>query len=397
MLEALRKARDLVAAQLRSSDPDAVRSADAVEVLALFAEIERLGAAGRLLFSHRAAQSPRWKEQGHTSAAAWMAELSGTGLGEAAASLETSAALRRLPGTEEAVRRGDLSSSQVRLVAQAAASSPAAEGSLLETAASGTMRELKHCAAAVISRAGSAAAEAERARALHNQRFLRTWSDPEGAFHLRGQLTPEAGATLLGALVPRERASFDEARRRGERLGAGQGLADALVSLAEGGPAKKTRTGSRTTPATVVLRVDATALARGHTEGEEVSEIAGIGPVPVARVKAILPEAFVKIVFHDALDVKSVVHVGRSVPAHVLSALEERDRACVVPGCGRTLGLENHHYREDYASSKLTSLDALARVCSQHHDRITYDGFVLRGGPGHWEFTAPEVAVFDTG
>jgi len=36
-------------------------------------------------------------------------------------------------------------------------------------------------------------------------------------------------------------------------------------------------------------------------------------------------------------------------------------------------------------------------VCSFHHDRITYDGFLLRGGPGHWELSAPEVAILDTG
>ena len=83
MLDALRKAIDLVTAQLKDADPDSLRATDAVEVMTAYAELERLGAAGRLLFSHRAAESVRWKEQGHTSAASWMAELSGTGIGDA--------------------------------------------------------------------------------------------------------------------------------------------------------------------------------------------------------------------------------------------------------------------------------------------------------------------------
>jgi len=397
VLDALRKAHDLVAAQLKEADPDAYRAVDAVAIVAQLAELERLAAGGRLLFATRAAQSRRWREEGHSSPAHWMAATTGTGLAEAAAGLETSAALRHLPGTEEALRRGALSPAQVQLVTRAASSAPGAEGGLLAAAATGALSDLRRQAAAVVARAGTAEGEARRARALHHQRFLRTWSGPEGALQLRGQLTPEAGATLLGALAPLERARFAEARRSGERLGAGQGLADALLALATGAGEKKTRTGSKTTPSTAVVRVDAEALRRGHAEAGETCEIAGVGPVPVARVRALLPEAFVKIVFHEACDVTSVVHVGRAVPAPVQSALEERDRACVVPGCGRTLGLENHHYQEDYATSRVTSLDALARVCSFHHDRITYDGFHLTGGPGRWELRAPEVAVLDTG
>ena len=398
MLDALRTAKDMVAAQLRAADPDALRSADAAEVLALFAEIERLGAAGRVLFSHRAAQSVRWREEGHSSAAHWMAATTGTGLGEAAAGLETSGALRNLPGTEEALREGRLSFSQARLVAQAASARPEAEGALLERAATDGLRGLREQAGAVLARVASARAEAERHRALHARRCLRTWRGPEGALHLRGELPPEAGATLLGALAPLERARFDEARRAGERLGPGQATADALVALAQAGPANnKTRTGAKTTPATVVLRVDAAARRRGHVSEDETCEIAGVGPVPVARVKALLPEAFVKVVVHEGCDVKSVVHVGRAVPAPVQSALEEGDRACVVPGCGRTLGLENHHWQQDYAVSRVTSVDSLARVCAFHHDRITYDGFLLTGGPGRWVLKAPAVAVLDTG
>ena len=49
-------------------------------------------------------------------------------------------------------------------------------------------------------------------------------------------------------------------------------------------------------------------------------------------------------------------HAGRSVSAHVQSALEERDPVCVVPGCDVAHGLENHHWAVDYAMCKTTTL-----------------------------------------
>jgi hypothetical protein len=176
-------------------------------------------------------------------------------------------------------------------------------------------------------------------------------------------------------------------------------MADALVRLVSSGPGAGERKGCSTTaPAVLVIRVDGTALMRGHAEPGETCTIPGVGAVPVATVRRLLPGAFVKVLVTDGTDVQSVVHVGRAVPAHVESALEERDRCCVVPGCDVTQGLEKHHWDMDYRECRTTSLTGLARVCSWHHDLITYDGYALRGGPGKWEFAAPEDGTeFDTG
>ena len=100
----------------------------------------------------------------------------------------------------------------------------------------------------------------------------------------------------------------------------------------------------------------------------------------------------------DGVDVVSVCHVGRTVPAHLQSALEARDPTCVVPECSVALGLENHHWQVPYPECKTTSVDNLARVCSWHHDLITYEGYVLGGGPGAWEMRAPPGGCrFETG
>ena len=141
--------------------------------------------------------------------------------------------------------------------------------------------------------------------------------------------------------------------------------------------------------ATVCFLVDASAFTRGYTGKGERCEVAGVGPVPVAALRRQLPDSFVKILVQRGVDVTTVVHAGRSVPAHLQSALEVRDPTCVVPGCDVAHGLENHHWEVDYAVCRHTSLAALARVCHWHHGLLTYGGYVLRGGPGAWEMRGP--------
>ena len=95
--------------------------------MTLFAEIERLGSAGKVVFSKRASESTRWRDEGHRSAASWMAETTGTGLGDALDALETSSALESLPQTSDALRRGELSGPQLKIIAGAAADNPKTE------------------------------------------------------------------------------------------------------------------------------------------------------------------------------------------------------------------------------------------------------------------------------
>lgn len=152
-------------------------------------------------------------------------------------------------------------------------------------------------------------------------------------------------------------------------------------------PSGVTRTGQPRTVAHV--RVDALALRRGHVESGELCEIAGVGPVPVSTVRALLPDAFVKLLVTDGVDIATVCHVGRTIPAHLASAIEERDPTCVVPGCDVATGLEVDHWDTDFAYRGPASMANLARQCHYHHGMKTYRGFELFGGPGKWEWKAP--------
>ncbi len=406
MLDALEDARRTIADRLAAADPDRVTASQAAKVMALFAEIERLGAAGKVLFSRRAADSTVWRDEGHRSAAAWMAETTGTALGDALAVLDTAGALAGLPETTEALRRGELSAPQVKVIAAAATQHPSAERDLLDTAARQSLKALKERAALVRAAATSAQEEAARYLAIHRRRSLRHWADPDGALRLEARLTPDAGAKLLSILQAEADARFAQARQAGESEPPGAYRADALVALVTGEAITKDSSskdssskGSRPGPrATVCIRVDAAALERGYVQDGETCAIAGVGPVPVAAVRRQLSDAFVKILVHRGRDVTTVCHVGRSVPAHVQSALDERDPRCVVPGCDTALGLENHHWDVPYAQCGTSTLAGLARVCSWHHGLLTYEGYVLTSGAGAWQWRAPPGGCsFETG
>ena len=89
-----------------------------------------------------------------------------------------------------------------------------------------------------------------------------------------------------------------------------------------------------------------------------------------------------------------VAHLGRRPTAHQRSALEVRDPECVVSGCHVRVGLEIDHV-EPWSTTRVTKLDALARLCRFHHAQKTHEGYRLEGGPGHWRWLKPDGTDVD--
>jgi hypothetical protein len=135
--------------------------------------------------------------------------------------------------------------------------------------------------------------------------------------------------------------------------------------------------------------VDLAALRLGKTASGEVCEIPGVGPVPLGVARDLLGDALLDLVITDGVDVTTVCHLGRSIPAALRTALMERDRCCVVPGCDTRHGLEIDHWRVPFAEGGAASLYNLARLCGHHHYLRTHKGFQLDGGPGQWRWRAP--------
>lgn len=366
-------------------EPDRVATDDATALLERFAAIERRAAAGRILLAYRAAEGNTWMKAGHRHPASWLAEVAGTGVGDGLRTLAMSERGVWLPDTQDALRQGRLSPQQAHEITSAAHANPSAEFDLLAAAEVDSLKQLKERARKAKARALSDEELAEREDRIERTRFLRTWTDDEGAMRLDAKVSPVAGARFMAALEAEAKSVFDEARAQGRQESEGAYLVDALLRLVT-----RPGDGEGTSKVVVHLRAPLAAFLPGDlAEGEDVCEIPGIGPVSRATAERLLGPAYLKLFITDGVDVQSVVHLGRAVPAHVLSALEERDPICVVPGCMVARGLEIDHWKVPFAEGGPTALWNLARLCRHHHQLKTYRGWELVGGPGKWEFRKP--------
>ena len=392
-LDLLDQALDLIRDVVAEVDPATVTGEQASLVLERFVKLDRAVAAGRLAFAGRAAECMAWREEGHRSAADWLAQKTKTSVGEAISTLETARSLPALPATRDALCNGALSVGQAREIASAAMVDPAAEAELIEAAEYLSLKGLQ--SRARVLKAAAAADDAERARNVHRSRSLRHWLDPEGAFHLHARLTPDAGAEVLAAVRSRAVFVVDEAAKAHVSPESKEAYeADALVALVTGDLRMATfegNVGGRTRSSVVYLHVSLEALRRGELEGGELCEIAGVGPIPLTVVEHLMGEATAKLVIEKGMDVTTVCNLGRTVPAAVETALEARDRVCVVPGCDVHLSLEIDHWKIPYGKRGPTVLWNLARLCKFHHNLKTYHGWQLRGGPGRWEWVGPSA------
>ncbi|MGH9016896.1 MAG: DUF222 domain-containing protein [Acidimicrobiales bacterium] len=373
--------RDLAA----DLEPSSLNGATAVRLLEFGARLQRLGTAFMMLAAPVVDDTYVWRQEGHKSAATFLAEKTGTAVGTAIGVLETARQLGDLPHTARCLRQGDYSPAQIQEIASAAAVHPGAEGELLDWAAKAGLKGLKHRCQKIKQLASWETGEIARYNAIRKSRFFRHWTEPDGAIRIEGRLTPGDGARLLEAVKAKATFFYDDARRSGLYESMAAYAADALTSLADDAILG---TGTGIAKPTVVLRVDATALRRGDVEGDEVCEIPGTGPVPLATARQLIGDCFLKVVIHQGTDILSVSHPGRTIPAHLETALHERDRMCAVPQCVTSAELQSHH-RVSVLDHGPTELANLVRICRWHHDLLTYDGWRLEGEPGDWSWHPP--------
>jgi hypothetical protein len=381
---------------LRGLDPARIESSAAVDLLEQFVEGERVCAGAKALLADRAAGSERWRVDGARSAGHWLADKAGSSLRDAEQTIQTSRRLGDLDETADAVRRGRLSGAQVGVIADVGATAPDAQGDLLEAAATDNLRQLREKA----GRAKTAAVDEERRhRRIHRRRSLRSWTDPDGAWHLHATGPVDAGAQIRAALEPFTDQIFDQARTDGrrERLEAYQ--FDALRALT------RTATGAGT-PAkngggrpTFIVTADLAALRRGHTVPGETVEIRGVGPIPVSVARNLLGDSFLALVLHDGVDPLSVTHLGtRHKKAELLTALQWRYPGCVVPGCGHPrIDWDRTTSATGFADTGRTCYRELAPLCRFHHHQKTHHGARIEpDGHGGWTWHPPPENPVDT-
>lgn len=391
-LQALTEALGAVVSAL---DPAALGTDEAAAALASFARLERLAASGKVLVAPRAAGGTAWRAAGHRTPESWLAEQSGTSVGAAKATLEAAQQLATLPATAQAVRAGELSCQQLEQVAAAAVASPEAEAAMLDAArAKLPLARLREERRRVEAAARSREDELERHRRIHRARCLRRLNDDDGSVRIEGKLTPEAAAEIWTALTPYIRRAFDAARAAGVEDPAEAYAADGLLFMARATVGLPGDAGG-VPDVKLIIHADAAALERGWTVPGESCDIEGVGPIPVEIARSYAAEAFWAVVARDGEDVRRVSHLGRQVTARQRTALEARDRCCVVPGCGQTFGLQIDHVA-DWHLTHRTELDRLARVCWHHHGLKTRGEATLERLPdGRWRYAIAAGAVLE--
>jgi uncharacterized protein DUF222 len=385
VVDVLGMLRPLVAdVDVKALDPE-----DGAELVELAVEIERLGEALRVLGTQAVARGGLWRREGFRSPAAWMAAKAGIPVGPAIRMMEMADQLPGLPVVAAAFRAGRLSGMQAREIVDAAAEVPHAQHQLVDKAQKLSFGDLKEECRRV--KASVITDEEDRHRRIHKSRYLRSWMERDGAVRLSARLTPDEGALLLAAVDARRDEIIVDAYRGRWYENPEAHRADALVDVAltaGGGDGA----GGGSPQAMVHVLVDYEALMRGYTITGERCEVPGLGPIPVPLARRMADDCILKVLVTKGVEITAVAHAGRTIPAHLRTALECRDPKCVAPHCEVRRGLQIDH-RVPWSATRDTSLDNLARLCRWHHYQKSHLGYTYRGGPGTWEWVAPQQPI----
>ncbi|MBV8951002.1 MAG: hypothetical protein JOZ99_09010 [Actinobacteria bacterium] len=223
--------------------------------------------------------------------------------------------------------------------------------------------------------------------ASRRRRQLRTWRDAEGGWNLTARGTVGDGARVEAARNPLIDAAYATARAAQRHEPREAYAFDALVALTQrpDSPDSSMRPTPRTT---TIVRVDLDALTRGRVHDDEVCDIRGIGPIPVATARQLLGQSILKLVITKGTEVLNVTHLGRGPNTAQHIALLWSAPTCTVEGCCRTR-VENDH-REPFAKTKHTRLDELDPLCQHHHDQKTNRRWELVHGVGKRAMVPPD-------
>ena len=399
MFDQLNQLTTELQAFISSLEVDCVDAAGARALVEIAERVRRAGDSLRTVAVGQVERTNAWKGEGAKSISEWLSTETDCAHYEAQSVVLLANQLQHLPVTTAALRSGVLSGTQAVEIARGAIVAPNTETQLLNLSKHATVRDLRDASSRVVA---GATDEAERHRQVHKSRYLKSWTDLDGSFNLKARITAANGALVMAALKPLQDEVFKAARKSGNHERPEAYAADALMVLCE----KATNTASDSAVGTIKtkttrrntvmnIRIDIDALKRGHTEHGEVCEIPGVGPIPVASATEYLGEAFLKLLVVDGVEIKTVAHMGRAIPAPLRTAVEERDRVCQVPTCDMTVGLEIDHIKP-FSEGGAASFENLVRLCKRHHLQKTHDGYRLikiaaPGGDGdtRWAWRAP--------
>lgn len=286
--------------------------------------------------------------------------------------IATAKALRKDPPTEEALRTGDISAPQARMIAEALAAlvhQPEAvvdeiRAALIAKAVAEGAESLRRHAEDAAHRVAPVTVLA-RARAAEEKRGFHMTPVLDG-YLPGGFLSTTGGEALLTALD--SLADQQLAESNGNDILA-QARADALVRLAEdrlrAGDLPQRHNGPTTM--TIVMRAD---TAQG-LPGAPAARTGRGRAVPAAEAHMLRCEAALRAVLVDGDG--EVLWQGRKrrlATRAQYEALAVRDGGCTVPGCGRPPNECDAHHDIPWAAGGHTDVDQMRLLCRRHHREV---------------------------
>jgi hypothetical protein len=386
-------ASDAVRRAVGRIDPDLIPAGEATRIFEELDQIVRAATAGRTLLARRVEDSLEWKRKGYRSAEEYLAATSGRSLGAARTEMETSKALQSLPATRAQMLDGTLSPDQGAVIAGAAAHNPGAEQALIAKAGRSNLQELREEA----QRARAAADTDPEAthRRIHRARRVTRFTDAEGARHLRMCGPVDQMAVFEAELDRLADVAFRSSGKTGPVECREAHVFDAAIALARrsaggGEPDGRRRSSRRRPDHLALLRLDIEALWRGHVEGDELCEVTGLGPIPVAVARRLLGDAVLKLVITKGDAVAHVTSLTRGPTQAMRYALLWTSPTCSAEGCTRTIVEHDHVWGAEYRTTRHTRLDELDRLCHTHHDLHTVHSWALVRGTGKRPMVPPD-------
>jgi Domain of unknown function (DUF222) len=446
MCQQLSELREAIGRYARCFDARSLLGSEAARVVDDAAAIERTISAVKALAVARVEETDAWGNSGQRSSADALSRRTGISKGEAKDILESGKRLAGQADVADAALGGKLSPAQASLIAGAVEADPGSAARLIETAQDTSLTELRD----EVARTKAAVTDLEeRRRMIHRRRRLRSWTDPEGAWHLSGYGNPEDGAQIMAALRPIQDEIFRQARKEDRRESPDAYAFDSLVQLAveatserdyfaaaglpvaaaspeaEAGSEPEAPDGSvteplsdverkqtsavdphagvtkshppgrrrrrRGAPVKLLLRVDYNAWLRGVAGPGETCELAGYGPIPMSVAQELVAtgDPFVAAILTKGERLVGVAHLGRKPTAYQESALEWLYPTCAARGCSNQGRLERDH-EIDWSKTHFTMLDFLDLLCHHHHGLKSRHGWALVPGTGKRDFVPPD-------
>jgi hypothetical protein len=350
-------------AELLSFDADSYSGSECVSIAEAMAVVGKACTAVGVLAAARAVGEQAHRERGFSDGERWLAIQTGSTRHDARRALQTAGRLEDCPDTKQAFLAGQVSLAQASEIAGAEAETPGGEKELLEVARGGDLSEVRDHAR---QRRLSVSDVDELHRQQHSARRFRHWKDRDGMVCFTGALPPETGVPFVHRL---ELAAFRARKAAGEDREPWEAhAADAFVHMVTGtGPGKPTR------PELVIV-CDINAWRRGHGHPAEPCHILDGGPIPVDVAKQLCEDPFLKAVITDGINIHTVKHFSRYLPAELRTALDLgpgpgfTGAECV--DCGRKWGLQWDHINP-VANQGPTSVDNLAGRCWIDHKAKT--------------------------